>query len=185
MLTPSLDMGRDHVFGHRFAQIELVEYGDLQCAKCADVYPEIKMLQEFLGSQLIFSFRHYPLPHLHPMALEAAVACELAAPQDKFWHMHDIIFENQKFLSRAALLRFGDEIEMDMSAYIDSRQYKIAAQRVQDDFNSGVKSGVNGTPTFFINGLRYNGLNDFDSLCKACKYAFLLQEVEWKQPVNN
>jgi protein-disulfide isomerase len=93
MLKPSLDLNRDHIFGHRLAPIELVEYGDLQCPNCAEVYPEIKMLQELMGSQLKFAFRHYPLPHLHPMALDAAVACELAALQEKFWHMHDMIFE--------------------------------------------------------------------------------------------
>lgn len=109
MLVPSLDPDRDHISGWRFAPVELVQYGDLQCPHCADVYPCIKQLQEIMGDQLRFAFRHYPLPQLHSLALDAAISCEIAAIHGKFWYMHDMIFENQQYLSRAALLRFAGE----------------------------------------------------------------------------
>ncbi len=98
MLQPLLNETRDHIFGWRFAPVELVQYGDtLQCPHCAAVYPDIKRLQEIMGDLLKFAFRHHPLPQIHPLALDAAIACEMAALQDKFWHMHDIIFENQQY----------------------------------------------------------------------------------------
>ena len=185
MLQPLLDETHDHIFGWRFAPVEIVQYGDLQCPHCAAVYPDIKRLQEIMGDLLKFAFRHHPLPQIHPLALDAAIACEMAALQDKFWQMHDIIFENQQYLSRAALTRFAEEIEMDTSLFIDTREYKKMSQKVISDFESGVRSGVNSTPTFFINGLRYNGMNDLDGLMSACRYTMLMLEAELKQPVQN
>jgi protein-disulfide isomerase len=185
MLKPLLDATRDHIFGWLFAPIELVQYGDLQCPHCAAVYPDIKQLQEVMGNQLKYAFRHYPLPQFHALALDAAIACEMAALQDKFWYMHDLIFENQPYLSRAALLRFADEIEMDTTLLTDTREHKKMSRKVIGDFESGVRSGVNGTPTFFINGLRYNGMNDLEGLLTACKYTQLMLEAELKQPEPN
>jgi protein-disulfide isomerase len=185
MLKPLLDINADHFFGYKYAPIELVMYGDFQCEYCALVYSEIKLLQQIMGNQLKYAFRHYPLPNLHPLALDAAVATEMAALQGKFWQMHDIIFENQKYLCRASLSRFAEEIEMDMFMFIDNREHQKLHGKVIADFESGVRSGVNATPTFFINGLRYKGMSDFDELYKACNYTLLLQEAELKQPEQN
>lgn len=184
MLVPSIDPDRDHISGCRFAPVELVQYGDLQCPHCADVYPCIKQLQEIMGDQLRYVFRHYPLPQLHLLALDAAISCEIAAIHGKFWYMHDMIFENQQYLSRAALLRFAEEIEIDTGLFTNTREYKKMSRKVISDFESGVRSGVNGTPTFFINGRRYNGLSDLEELLTTCKYILLKLGLETANPVN-
>jgi protein-disulfide isomerase len=173
MLQPSIDPNRDHIFGLNSAPVELVQYGDLQCTHCADAYPYIKQLLEIMDNKLKFAFRHYPLQQIHSLALDAAISCEMAALQNKFWHMHDIILENQQYLSRASLLNFAEGINLDIDLFTDTVEYKRMSKKVFSDFESGVQSGVNGTPTFFINGLRYNGMNDLDGLLTACKYAAL------------
>lgn len=180
MLKYLFDQKRDHYFGDIEAQVELIEYGDFQCLHCAEVYPGIKKLQEAMGDQLKFVYRHYPLSNIHPMSLEAAVAAEVASLQNRFWHMHDIIFENQKFLSRASLKYFAEDIELDMRVFDDSRGHKKLIQKVINDFESGVKGGVNGTPTFFINGQRYNGFHDFEGLYRTCRYVTTLKAFEPK-----
>jgi protein-disulfide isomerase len=178
MLKPLFDSRTDHFSGSVTASIELVQYGDFYCNNCETVYSEIKLLQEIMVSRLKFVFRHFPLPNIHPVSLEAAIAAEAAALQQKFWHMHDIIFENRQYLTRSALFSFAKEIELDMELYEASREHKKVFQKVINDFESGVKSGVNMTPAFFINGLRYNGSNDFDSLYKECNYLLTLKNME-------
>ena len=131
-----------------------------------------------MGNQLKYAFRHYPLPQIHPLALDAAISCEIAAIQGKFWYMHDMIFENQKYLSRAALLRFAVEIEINTELFTDTREYRKMSRKVISDFESGVRSGVNGTPTFYINGRRYSGMHDLDGLLSACKYTLLTLGLE-------
>ncbi|MEO6315264.1 MAG: thioredoxin domain-containing protein [Chitinophagaceae bacterium] len=163
------DPNRDHYYGALDAPVELIEYGDFQCRHCADVYVQIKLVQEMLGSQVKFVFRQYPLPALHPMALDAAVAAEAAAQQNKFWYMHDMIYENQKFLSPASLLQFAEAIEIDTELMQSHAKHKKMVQKVISDFESGVKNGVDGTPTFFINGQRYNGFHDFENLYQTCR----------------
>jgi len=169
MLKPVFDEKKDHYSGLATACVELVEYGDFQCQHCGEVYPLIKLVQEEMGDSLRFVFRHYPQPVLHRLSLDASVAAETAALQGKFWHMHDIIFENQKYLSRSRFLQFAEEIDLDTRAYEDNREHKKMIQKVINDFESGVRSGVEGTPTFFINGRRYNGFHDPDDLIRACK----------------
>ena len=170
MLNPSFNSSADHFLGSAAAAIELVEYGDFQCKECQYAYPEIKVLRKVLDGELRFIFRHFPLPNIRPISLEAAIAVEAAALQEKFWYMHDTIFENRRNLTRSSLFSFAKEIELDMELYEASREYKIVFQKVINDFESGVKSGVDKTPTVFINGLRYNGVIDFDSLYKTCTY---------------
>ncbi len=170
MLKYLFDHTRDHYCGYPLAPIELIEYGDFQCEHCAAVYPEIKMLQEKMGNQLKFVFRHYPLSAIHPIAFDAAVSTEAASLQEKFWYMHDIIFENQKYLTRSSLSNFAEQIGLDVALFEVSRSQKKLVQKVINDVESGVKSGVNGTPTFFVNRHRYNGFDDLESLYKTCKY---------------
>ena len=179
MLKYLFDHKRDRYYGYPLAPIELIEYGDLQCENCAAVYPEIKMLQEKMGSQLKFVFRHFPLTAIHSLALDAAVATEAAAQHDrlKFWDMHDMIFENQKYLCRSSLSSFAEEIGLDTIAFEDNRSHKKLIQKVTSDFESGVKSGVSGTPTFFFNRQKYNGFHDFESLYKACKYIMTFKSL--------
>ncbi|MET0638081.1 MAG: thioredoxin domain-containing protein [Chitinophagaceae bacterium] len=166
-----VDANRDRILGSPGASVELVQYGDFQCEHCAAVYAHIKFLQESLGKQLRFVFRHYPLVVLHPLSLDAAVASEAAGLQGKFWQMHDLIFENQKYLTKSIFSSFAREIDMDTTMLDNISARKKLVYKVINDFESGVKSGVNGTPTFFVNGRRYSGFEDFEGLYRTCNYA--------------
>jgi protein-disulfide isomerase len=173
ILLPPFDKTKDHYSGLPSAPVELVEYGDFQCEHCADVYPVIKLLQQSMGSQLKFVYRHFPLHKIHPLAWDAAITAEAATLQDKFWLMHDTIFENQKYLSRASLLRFSDELGLDSQILEDSRKHKYLYQKLVSDYESGIHSGVDGTPTLFINRLQYDGFHDFNSLYSICQYLIM------------
>ena len=172
MLKHLFDHGRDQYYGYPLAPVELIEYGDFQCQQCASAYPEIKMLQEKMGNRLKFVFRHFPLLSAHPLSLDAAIATEAASRQEKlkFWYMHDMIFENQKCLLPASLPKFAAEIGLDIALFEAGWTDKKLIQKITSDFESGANSGVTTTPTFFINGHRYNGLPVFESIFKACNY---------------
>lgn len=178
MLKYLFNHTRDHYYGYPLAPIELIQYGDFQCDNCGAVYPEIKELQKKMGNCLKFVFRHYPLSAIHPLAITAAVASEAASQQGElnFWKMHDKIFENQKYLNCSSFSRFAGEIQLDTRLFEESiYNRKKLLQKVSSDFESGAKSGVNGTPTFFINGHLYNGFHDFRSLYKTCNYILTLK----------
>jgi protein-disulfide isomerase len=180
-LKPIVDLSRDHFAGYPSAPIELVQYGDFECGFCATAYSVIKLLKAKMGNRLNFIFRHYPQHNLHALALEAAIAAEAAGMQNKFWAMHDLIFENQKYLSRGMLTRFADEIGLDPTLFENPGSRKLLSRKVISDFESGVRSGVNGTPAFFINGRKYNGFDDYDSLLKTCTYSLELSDMETKR----
>ncbi|MET0465852.1 MAG: thioredoxin domain-containing protein [Chitinophagaceae bacterium] len=148
---------QDHIQGNPGATIELVEYGDYQCPHCGHAYPIIKQAQDALGDKLKFVFRNFPLSEIHPEARLAAVAAEAAAKQDKYWEMHDIIFENQQHLKKANLLEYARRLDLDISRFQQDLDSPDLMDIVEEDFESGVRSGVNGTPTFFVNGRKYGG----------------------------
>jgi protein-disulfide isomerase len=148
---------KDHIQGKDTAPIELVEYGDYQCPHCGHAYPIIKKVQRSLGGDLKFVFRNFPLSESHPDAFNAAVAAEAAGLQHKFWEMHDIIFENQRALDFESLFFYAKTIGLDLERFKNDIQKNIVANKVEQDFESGVRSGVNGTPSFFINEKKYNG----------------------------
>jgi len=154
----------DHVQGNIGAAIELVEYGDYQCPHCGHAYPIIKNIQKNLGSKLKFIFRNFPLAEAHPNATNAAVAAEAAALQGKFWEMHDIIFENQEHLGDNHLIKYAARIGLDIEKFKADFETPAMMEKVENDFESGVTSGVNGTPSFFINGTKYNGSWEEDDL---------------------
>ena len=158
-LTPGVN-DRDHVEGAATAPITLVEYGDYQCPYCGMAYPIVKELQRELGTQLRFVFRNFPLSDMHPHAEHAAEAAEAAGAQGAFWPMHDLLFEHQKHLEDRDLLRYGTEAGIDVERLSGELADGSWAKRVREDFRSGVVSGVNGTPTFFVNGERYDGAWD-------------------------
>jgi protein-disulfide isomerase len=185
MLIPSLNRDLDHVFGSRFAPLQIVAYGSFQCCASIAAYPEVQLLQEIMGSQLLYAYRHCPDPFLHPLSLDAAVAAEVAGVQGKFWEMHDALFETPQPLSHALLFEIGQDIGADMSFLTDPGVYRKLAQKVVLDFRSGVKSGVKKTPAFFINGIQYNGKADFNGLLKACRYVQLIREAELKPFAQN
>jgi len=155
---------RDHIQGNSDAAIELVEYGDYQCPYCGRAYPIIKLIQQRFGDNLKFVFRKFPLSEIHPQAKKAAVAAEAADKQNKFWQMHDIIFENQQQLHQSALMEYAKLIGLDVEQFKDDLTNDELVKRVEDDLESGLRSGVNGTPGFFINGKKYDDSWDEDSL---------------------
>ena len=155
-LTPAVS-DDDHVAGPSDAAVTLVEYGDYECPYCGMAYPIVKSLQRHLGATLRFVFRNFPLQESHAHAEHAAEAAESAGAQGKFWAMHDALYENQDALDDDDLVAYADEIGVDGERVARDLESGTWARRVRDDFRSGVRSGVNGTPTFFINGERYDG----------------------------
>ena len=157
----------DHIQGDENAPVILVEYGDYQCPHCGMAYPIVKEVQKRFGKRLAFVFRNFPLNQIHPEAEDAAETAEFAAAQGKFWEMHDGIFENQAELGRPLLLELAEKLGLASDALdraLDDGKY---TERVKEDFVGGVRSGVNGTPTFFINGRRHDGAFVFEALVEA------------------
>jgi protein-disulfide isomerase len=148
---------KDHIQGNKNAPLELVEYGDYQCPHCGSAYPMIKTVQEAMGDNLKFVFRNFPLSDAHPDAFNAAVAAEAAGLQNKFWEIHDIIYENQELLDWKHLLAYAKKIGLDVVRFKADVEKESITVKVEADFESGVRSGVNGTPSFFINGEKYEG----------------------------
>ena len=156
MLIPPVSEN-DHVQGNSTAQIELVEYGDYQCPHCGEAYTIVKYIQSELGDSLKFVFRNFPLKKVHPLAMAAAMASEAAGQQGKFWEMHDILFENQVKLSHNSILLFAEQLGLDVDDFKTDLTSPELERKVLGDFESGLRSGVNATPTFFINGDKYEG----------------------------
>jgi len=154
-LRPPLN-AQDHVQGRHDAPIQLVEYGDYECAFCGRAHLIVKAVRA-MGDDLVFAFRNFPLSQVHPHALRAAHAAEAAGLQDRFWPMHDLLFENQQFLEDEHLFRYAGLIGCNLDQFAEDIDSDVVAEKVRSDFLSGARSGVNGTPTFFINGERYEG----------------------------
>jgi len=158
---------RDHSAGRADALLTLVEYGDYQCPYCGAAYPVVKRLQKSLDKKLRFVFRNFPLTQAHPYAMVAAEAAEAAALQGKFWEMHDFIYEHQDDLEPDVLPAWAEQLALDLEEFgIAIRKGEIT-KRIKEDRTSGIRSGVNGTPCFFINGARYDGTADFEPLRAA------------------
>jgi protein-disulfide isomerase len=145
----------DHIQGNKDAALELVEYGDYQCPHCGHAYPIVKSIQKKMGNKLKFVFRNFPLAESHPNAVNAAVASEAAALQNKFWEMHDHLFEFQSRLDDTSLIKYAGQLKLDVTQFEQDFEKPELIQKVDADFESGVRSGVNGTPSFFINGEKY------------------------------
>jgi protein-disulfide isomerase len=146
----------DHIEGRKDAPVELVEYGDYQCPYCGEAYPIVKFIQKQLGNNLRFVFRNFPLKNIHPDAVRAAIASEAAGLQGKYWQMHDLLFENQKRLNPHSLLGYAKELNLNMDQFEADLVDQRLEKKVLDDFYNGLRRGVNATPTFFINGEKYN-----------------------------
>lgn len=157
-------VAQDHVQGPTDAPIALVEYGDYQCPHCARAHPIVKQLQRRFGEQLCVVFRNFPLTEIHRRALHAAQAAESVGAQlgdDGYWRMHDAIFEHQQdsaiALSDGRLAEYGASVGADPAVIARDLESGAFVDRIQADFAGGVRSGVNGTPTFFVNAERYDG----------------------------
>jgi protein-disulfide isomerase len=161
----------DHIQGPDDADITLVEYGDYECSHCGHAYPIVKRVQKHFGEQLRFVFRNFPLTQIHPQAETAAETAEFAGAHRRFWEMHDGLFENQGRLGQSLYLELAQELTLSPETLQQALADRAYADRVRADFNSGVRSGVNGTPTFFINGDRHNGSFEFPDLVSAIENA--------------
>jgi protein-disulfide isomerase len=161
---------RDHIQGPDTAYVTLVEYGDYECPYCGQAYPIIKNIQERFGDKLRFVFRNFPITQAHPHAQHSAEAAETAASQDKFWEMHDYLYEHQQKLDDKHLRQYASALGMDIARFDDDMAKHVHARRVREDFMSGIRSGVNGTPTFYINGIRHDESWDEKTLIAAIKH---------------
>ena len=162
---------QDPVQGPADAPVTLVEYGDYECPHCGRAYPIVKEVQRRLGSNLRFVFRDFPLAESHPHAEHAAEAAQGASAQGRFWEMHDTLFEHQNALDDAHLIAYASRLGLDSAKFESELRAHAYRARVREEFTSGVRSGVNGTPTFFINGVRFDDSWDPDTLTDALKAA--------------
>jgi protein-disulfide isomerase len=145
--------GVDHAIGAEHSPVTVVEYGDFECPICKQAAPAVKLMLERFGSRLRFVFRHFPVESAHPHAMHAAQAAEAAAGQNKFWQMHDLLFENQRHLKIADLREYAERLQLDMPRFIAELDDEIYLQRVREHIQGGLRSHVHGTPMFYINGV--------------------------------
>jgi protein-disulfide isomerase len=162
---------RDHRQGPDDAPLTLVEYGDYECPSCGRAFPFVKEVRRHFGPRLRFVFRNFPLADSHPHALAAAEAAECAAAQGRFWEMHDQLFEHQRALGTVQLVGYARAIGADVARFERDLADHAHRPRVQEDFDSGVHSGVRGTPTFYVNGVRHDGSWDAAGLIDALERA--------------
>jgi protein-disulfide isomerase len=158
---------RDHARGPADAAVTLVEYGDYECPHCSRAYPIVNEIRDRLEDDLRFAYRHFPLTEIHPHAEVAAEAAEAAGAQKHFWEMHDMLFENQDRLAEPDLVHYARLLGLDVHTFERELIAGTYANRVAEDFLGGVRSGVHGTPTFFINGIRHEGSYDLPVLLGA------------------
>lgn len=157
----------DHIQGNENALITLVEYGDYECPYCGEAYAIVKQIQKKFGNKLRLVFRNFPLVESHPHAEIAAITAEFAATQNKFWEMHDMLYENQDRLELPNLLSYVDALQLSTNALQEAIQHNNFIEKIKNDFLGGIRSGVNGTPTFYINGRRYSGSFEFNEFVMA------------------
>jgi protein-disulfide isomerase len=162
---------QDHVLGRADAPITIIEYGDYECPTCLNAVPIVQKMRETLGDRARFIFRHYPQSSIHPHASAAAEAAEAAAEQGKFWEMHEALFRHQKELATIDLSHLALTLGLEIYDFETSRSRDKHRKRIATDFEGGQRSGVNRTPTFFINGKRYEGKIDADGLVEAALVA--------------
>lgn len=161
---------RDHVRGPANAPVTLVQYGDYECPYSGAAFPIIKGIQSRMNDDLRFVFRNFPIDS-HPHAQQAAEAAEAAGRQGKFWEMHDLLYENQRHLRDEDLRGYAENLGLDGELIAKELDEHLHATRVHDDFLSGVRSGVNGTPTFYINGVKHDGAYEMETLLAALERA--------------
>lgn len=168
---------RDRVQGPENASVTLVEYGDYECPHCGQAYLLVKQIQKQLGDRLRFVYRHFPLTTLHAYAQHAAETAEAADAQGRFWEIHDYQFEHQQELAKDSVLQYVTQLGLDTERFEREVAEHVYAKQVREDFQSGVKSGVNGTPTFFINSVRHDGAWNLEMLLAAIALADTSQQL--------
>jgi protein-disulfide isomerase len=167
VLTTIPTVKRDHMKGRTKAPVLLLLYGDYECPFCGKAYYVIQKLLQEKPNLICYSFRNFPLIDVHPHALSAAMAAEAAGLQKKFWEMHAALFENQSLLDEDYILAYANEADLDMARFLKDIESPAVEKRIQEDIDSGVEAGVNGTPAFFINGEPYDGPYDYGILSQV------------------
>ena len=166
----------DHTIGPPDAPYQLVEYGDYECPYCGAAYPIVKSVQRRMGDSLLLAYRHFPLTQMHPHAEHAAEIAEAAGEHGRFWAMHDVLFTHQHALDDDSLAGYAAGLGIDPGWARWVLQTHAFADRVREDFLSGLRSGVNGTPTFFVNGVRHDGPWDEASLIEALRSSAVIAD---------
>ena len=173
MNTPASDQltlpvsDRDHIRGNAGAPVTLLEYGDYECPDCEHAAPIVNSLRKDFGDRMRFVFRHFPRSEIHPHASVAAHGAEAAGAQGKFWEMHDVLFKHQHDLIDHDITHFALMIGLELYRFSADVSGERFSTRVREDYQSGLSSGVKGTPTFFINGVRYRGAAAVEALTEA------------------
>ncbi|WP_333341368.1 DsbA family protein [Microcoleus sp. BROC3] len=157
---------QDHIQGLVSASVALVEYGDYQCPICGEAHQLIKALQQQVND-LCFVFRHFPQPQIHPYAQRAAEAAASAATQGQFWQMHDILFIHQQELGNDRLVEYANNLRLDIPQFLQDISSQVHIDRINQDIESGLHSGVKVAPALFINGIRYTSLWNIEQLMAA------------------
>jgi protein-disulfide isomerase len=171
ILADPVDVRRDHVMGPRDAPVTLVEYGDYECPFCGRAHAVVASVLQAAGDGVLFVYRHFPLSTVHPHAQLAAEAAEAAGAQGRFWPMHDLLFSNQQALDAPHLVMYAASLGLDEERFVAELKGRVHHEKVRGDFLSGARSGVNGTPTFFVNGVRHDGSAEFPVLLAAVRAA--------------
>jgi protein-disulfide isomerase len=161
---------RDHISGSLDAPMHLLEYGDYECPFCGMAHPVVQEVRRLLSQRLCFAYRHFPIVSAHPHALRAAEAAEAAGAQGQFWAMHTRLFDHQDALDDEMLVFHAVQVGLDRERFIEDLDSHRFIPRIREDLSSGARSGVNGTPTFFVNGLRYEGVPEVQSLIEALQH---------------
>ncbi len=162
---------KDHITGNTKGTVTLVEYGDFQCPSCGEAYPIVKEILKRKGDILKFIFRNFPLYQIHTHALHAAYAAESAGKQNKFWEMHDKLLENQEYLEDKDLQQYAKDLSLDINQFTKDMKSDEIAKKVEEDINGAIESGVNATPTFFVNGISFDKSTELDLLLEAIDLA--------------
>jgi Na+/H+ antiporter NhaA len=170
-LAVEVDPEHDHVRGPEDAPVTIVEYADFECPYCGRAEPAIREVLADFGDDVRYVFRHLPLNDVHPHAQTAAEAAEAAAKQGRFWEMHDVLMEHQGALRGPDLIRYAEEVGLDVERFRRDVREHAHAGRIARDVESAELSGVSGTPTFFVNGQRHRGAYDVEGLTNAVKLA--------------
>jgi protein-disulfide isomerase len=167
----------DHIAGNPDAPVVLVEYGDYECPYCGQAFPIVQALRRQFGDALAFVFRNFPLVQAHPHALAAAASAEAADLQNRFWPMHDTLFTHQEALEPENLLMYARALGLDLERFAEDANSERVARRIERDMESGISSGVPGTPTFFVNGRRHTGSFAFEVLGAAIQRALVAAQA--------
>jgi len=161
----SANVETEHVQGSIDSLISLIEYGDYECPYTGMAYPIVKEIMKRFKNKIYFEFRNFPLNDIHPHAQHAAEAAEAAATQDKFWQMHEYLFEHQKALDDSHLLQYAKKVRLDLNKFKNEMTGHVYAPLIEKSLKSGIDHGVEGTPTFFVNGKRYEDSWDLETFC--------------------